>query len=190
MNPIEISANLFNLVSVFLANRNSVHTWWIGIIGTALFAVLFYEVNLYADVTLQIFFISTSFYGWWKWLNGGINHDELNIEKVARNSLLLYILIALLVLVSYGSLLYYLTDASYPYIDSVILVFSVLAQLLLMSRKLETWYFWIIVDLVAVPLFASKGLYLTSAIYFGFLINAFFGLKNWKRIYAQQTGEI
>jgi nicotinamide mononucleotide transporter len=57
MNPLEIFANIFNLVSVFLANRNHVHTWWTGIVGTILFGVLFFEVKLYADVILQIFFI-------------------------------------------------------------------------------------------------------------------------------------
>ena len=190
MNPLEISANISNLISVFLANRNSMHTWWIGIIGTALFAFLFYEVKLYADVTLQFFFIGTSMYGWWKWLRGGADSGELEIGRVSIRSLSSYIALSILVLLSYGSFLYYLTDASYPYIDSIVLVFSVLAQLLLMSRKLETWYFWIVVDIVAVPLFASKGLYLTSAIYFGFLVNAVFGLLNWRRIYALQEQEI
>lgn len=190
MSPLELSANTFNLISVFLANRNNVNTWWVGIVGTVLFAFLFFEVKLYADVTLQIFFVGTSICGWWNWLRGGDTKEDLPITRIQPKSLIVYVLVSLMVLGLYGSLLFSLTDASYPFIDSIILVFSVLAQLLLMSRKLETWYFWILVDVVAVPLFASKGLYLTSAIYFIFLINAVFGLKNWRRIYAEQAQPI
>jgi len=64
MIPLEIAANVFNLISVFLANGNSVHTWRAGIIGTILFAMLFFEVKLYADFTLQSFFVVTSIIGW------------------------------------------------------------------------------------------------------------------------------
>lgn len=183
MNPLEISANIFNLISVFLANRNNIHTWWTGIIGTVLFAFLFYEVKLYADVTLQLFFISTSIYAWWNWLHGGGDKQELPISRVKFKTLLVYLFISVAVLIGYGTLLFRFTDASYPYIDSVVLVFSVLAQLLLMARKLEHWIVWILVDLIAVPLFASKELYLTALIYSAFLINAVFGLINWIRIY-------
>jgi nicotinamide mononucleotide transporter len=83
-------------------------------------------------------------------------------------------------------LLFRLTDASFPFTDSIVLVFSVLAQFLLMQRKLENWYCWILVDLIAVPLYTAKELYLTAAIYFVFLILAVWGLVNWRKL-AQQT---
>lgn len=183
MSVLEISANIFTLASVYLANRNIIHTWWVGIIGTSLFAVVFYQVQLYADVTLQFFFIATSIYGWWNWLQGGAARTELPISRISLLGLICRFLLSVLFVAGYGYLLFSLTDASYPFIDSMVLAFSIVAQLLLMSRKLETWIFWIIVDVIAVPLFASKGLYLTSFIYFCFLINAVFGLRNWTRIY-------
>ncbi|WP_141749593.1 nicotinamide mononucleotide transporter family protein, partial [Duganella phyllosphaerae] len=70
-SPLEIAANAVMTVSIFLAGRNNVHSWWLGIIGCVLFAVLFYESRLYADVTLQLFFIVTCVIGWWRWLRGG-----------------------------------------------------------------------------------------------------------------------
>lgn len=182
MNPLEIFANISNLVSVYLANRNSVHTWWIGIIGGILYGVMFYEVKLYADVILQIFFILTNFYGWRAWLCGGANKEELPITRIAYRQLIAYVMLAAAVTFGHGFLLLKLTDASFPFVDSVILIFSIVAQFLLMKRKVESWIFWILVDLVAVPLYAAKELYLTSAIYFLFLINAVFGLLNWLKI--------
>jgi nicotinamide mononucleotide transporter len=189
MNPLEISANIFNLISVFLANRNNVNTWWTGTIGTILFAILFYKVKLYADVILQIFFILTNLWGWWAWLFGGDKKRELPISRVRASQLVLFGTIAVILTIGHGFLLYKLTDASFPFVDSIILIFSILAQFLLMKRKLESWYFWILVDMVAVPLFAAKELYLTSAIYFMFLGNAVWGLINWLKIWrsAQET---
>ena len=187
MTLLEIFANLFNLISVFFANRNIVHTWWIGIIGGVLYGVMFYEVKLYADVILQIFFVLTNLYGWWAWLHGGAMSEELPITRVAGSQLILFALLAISLTAGHGFLLYRLTDASFPFIDSAVLVLSIIAQFLLMRRKLESWIFWIIVDVIAVPLYAAKGLYLTSAIYFLFLLNAVWGLINWRKIWHSET---
>ncbi len=186
MNLLEIFANISNLISVFLANRNSLHTWWTGIIGTILFGVLFFQVKLYADVILQIFFIITNLYGWWAWLYGGEQRRDLPISRINIKQLLLFAAAAVIITVGHGYLLHTLTDASFPFVDSIVLVFSIIAQFLLMKRKLESWYFWILVDVVAVPLYAAKGLYLTSAIYFLFLINAVWGLINWLKIWRSE----
>jgi nicotinamide mononucleotide transporter len=188
MTPLEIFANIFNLISVFLANRNNVHTWWTGIIGTILFGFTFFEVKLYADVILQVFFIITNIYGWWIWLYGGADKSELPISRINIKQLIFF---GILATIGHGYLLHSLTDASFPFIDSIVLVFSIIAQFLLMKRKLESWYFWILVDAVACPLYAAKELYLTSAIYFVFLILAVWGLLNWLKIWrsTQQTAE-
>lgn len=183
MNPLEIFANIFNLASVILANRNNFHTWWIGIIGGVLYGVMFYEVKLYADVILQIFFILTNIYGWWAWIYGSAEQKELPITRIDFKNLILFGASAIVLTAGHGFLLHSLTDASFPFVDSVILIFSIVAQFLLMRRKLESWCFWILVDLVAVPLYAAKELYLTSAIYFLFLINAVFGLLNWLKLW-------
>ena len=70
MSYSEIAACLAYAVSVWLAARNNVHTWWIGIIGSILYGWVFWSVQLYADVTLQLFFIVTSITGWIHWLKG------------------------------------------------------------------------------------------------------------------------
>ena len=64
---LEISANVMTTVAILLAGRNSIHTWWTGIVGCLLFCFLFYQSLLYADVVLQMFFIVTSMVGWWGW---------------------------------------------------------------------------------------------------------------------------
>jgi nicotinamide mononucleotide transporter len=181
---LELVANAVFVVSVFLAAKNNVNTWWTGIIGCILFAVLFYQVNLYADVTLMIFFIMTSIYGWMYW---GSNKEIHPIKVTPPSKLLIYILFAILATLCYGWILHTFTDAYAPFIDSLILMFSVLAQLLLMKRRMETWVCWIIVDTVAVPLYASRELYLTAFVYGLFWVNAWYGMYSWKKIYHEDN---
>src|SRR5438874_9236391 len=70
VSPLELAANVFTAAAIVLAGRNNVHTWWTGMLGCALFGLLFARNRLYADVALQVFFVATSLLGWWKWLRG------------------------------------------------------------------------------------------------------------------------
>jgi hypothetical protein len=85
--PLELAANVFTAAAIVLAGRNNVHTWWTGVLGTALFGLLFAQNRLYADVALQVFFVLTGIIGWWKWLRG--QHGEpLPVTHAGANSLL------------------------------------------------------------------------------------------------------
>ncbi|HSX89971.1 MAG TPA: nicotinamide riboside transporter PnuC [Pseudomonas sp.] len=186
---LEILANCFYLVAVLLAARNSVHTWSVGLIGCGLFGWLFFEVQLYADLTLQVFYIVTSLIGWWGWLYGK-SGAALPIARTSWPGLLGALLLAVLVALGYGALLHRFTDAYAPFLDSLVLTFSVLAQLLLMRRKLENWYCWLLVNSLAVPLFVSRELYLTGFVYALFWCNAWYGLYRWRREWSGQSSPI
>ncbi|MDX5406346.1 MAG: nicotinamide riboside transporter PnuC [Chromatiaceae bacterium] len=182
---LEYAANGFYLLAVFLAARNSIHTWWLGIIGCALFSLLFYQVKLYAEVMLMLFFIATNAIGWYQW---GRVSGVKQITDTALVRLLGYASLALVVTVLYGFMLHRLTDAYAPFVDSAILMFSVIAQFLLMNRKLETWWFWLIVNSLAVPLYLSRELQLTALVYAGFWFNAWYGWYQWRLL--QKTAAI
>ncbi|MDG9782056.1 nicotinamide riboside transporter PnuC [Metapseudomonas otitidis] len=179
-STLELVADLVNLIAVLLAARNSVHTWSSGILGCVLFGWLFFESQLYADVTLQGFFIVTSALGWWAWLRGNAG-TQLPVSRTAPGTLAWMAALAVVVALAYGALLYHFTDAYAPLVDSLVLTFSVLAQLLLMRRRLENWYAWLLVNTLAVPLYASRELYLTAGLYTLFWCNAWYGLYRWRR---------
>lgn len=188
MNPWEIAANVFVAAAIVLAGRNSIHTWWAGIVGCALFAWVFYQANLYADVTLQVFFILTSIYGWWTWLHGSQGR-ELPVRFSAPGLLVASGLAAGAVAAGYGWLLWRFTDAYAPFLDSIVLAFSVLGQLLMMERRVENWWAWLLVNTIAVPLYATRGLHVTSVLYAGFWINAIVALRKWRGLaLANRTG--
>ncbi|MGI9025012.1 MAG: nicotinamide riboside transporter PnuC [Burkholderiaceae bacterium] len=197
VSPLEIAGNVFNLLSVWFSARNSVHTWWSGIVGCALYAVMFSGVRLYADVTLQFFFIASCIVGWWNWKKGGARiaiadgastfavepvSTELPITRVAPLTALVFAALAALSAAGYGALLHGFTDAANPFIDSTVLALSVLAQLLMVARKIETWPVWFAVDCIAVPLYASKGLWMTAAVYGFFLVLVVMGWLRWSKL--------
>lgn len=179
-STLELIADLVNLIAVLLAARNSVHTWSSGILGCVLFGWLFFESQLYADVTLQGFFIVTSALGWWAWLRGNAG-TQLPVSRTVPGTLAWMAALAVVVALAYGALLHHFTDAYAPLVDSLVLTFSVLAQLLLMRRRLENWYAWLLVNTLAVPLYASRELYLTAGLYTLFWCNAWYGLYRWRR---------
>ncbi|MEM0963687.1 MAG: nicotinamide riboside transporter PnuC, partial [Bacteroidota bacterium] len=166
MTPLEVAGNVFVLASVYLARRNSVHTWWTGMIGVTLYAVLFFGAKLYADVVLQVFFVGTAIVGWWQWQRGGNGGAELPISTLSVRHRVVAAGAVLGAAVFFGTVFSQFTDAALPYADSYILGGSVVAQLLMMRRKIDHWPIWITVDVVAVGVYSAKALYLTAAVYF------------------------
>lgn len=178
---VEIAANLLNAGSIVLAGRNSLHTWWTGIAGCVAFGIVFWQTRLYADVTLQLFFVVTSAIGWWRWRRGA-SGDALPVRRTQPRAVVLLGALGVAVSLGYGALLHRFTDAYAPFLDSVILAFSALGQLLLMNRRYESWWCWLLVDTIAVPLYLARGLTLTAVLYLGFWINAVVSLRRWRRL--------
>lgn len=186
MNPAEIAANVFNAASIFLAGRNSIHMWWTTIVGCVLFSYVFFAAKLYADVTLQVFFILTAVWGWWRWLHGE-RGEELPVRHSRPSLIAASAAAGALVALGYGWLLHRFTDAYAPFLDSIVLAFSVLGQLLLIERRVESWWCWLLVNTIAVPLYASRGLYVTSVLYAAFWVNAVVSLVRWRRLADSRT---
>lgn len=178
MSNIEIFANLFTVICIVLAGRNNVNTWWTGIVGTTAFGVLFYQNQLYADVTLQAFFVLTGILGWMAWSS---KKEPLPIVFESTRNMLYFAVIAVCIASLYGFMLHFYTDAYAPFIDSLVLTFSVFGQVTLMYRKVQSWYIWTFVNILSVPLYFSRELYLTAGLYSFFLIHAIYVSYTWTK---------
>jgi len=176
----EIAANALNASSILLAGCNSVHTWWTGIMGCLLFGAVFFSAKLYADVTLQMFFVATSVIGWWVWLHGR-RGEELPVRRTQPKAIAGLLVTGAAAAAGYGWLLHRFTAAYAPFLDSVVLAFSVLGQFLLMGRRYESWWCWLFVNTIAVPLYFSRGLQVTAVLYAAFWVNAIVALVRWRR---------
>ena len=181
MTPLELAGNAFTLLSVWFARRNSLHTWWAGLVGVTLYGFVFFEARLYADTALQVFFFATCVAGWWQWAHGGPRRGELAITRLSAPLRAATALAVVGGAVVAGFLFDRLTDAALPYADSFILSGSVVAQLLMMRRKLEHWPIWICVDVMAVGVYSARSLYLTAVVYALLLAMCVQGIVIWRR---------
>jgi nicotinamide mononucleotide transporter len=127
-----------------------------------------------------VFFIVTSLLGWWRWQHGG-QGAQLAILQSSLRFIGMRSGAAIVIALAYGALLHHFTNAYAPFVDSLILTFSVLAQLLLVQRRIENWYCWFIVNTIAVPLYLSRGLYLTALFYAIYWCNVLYGWYQWRQ---------
>jgi len=185
----ELLANLLVTASIVFAARNSVHVWWTGIAGCAVFAWVFGEAKLYGDVALQLFFIAASVLGWWNWLRG--DHGRPVAVRWTRLAPLAIGLAASLAFAfAWAAIMARYTDAAAPIPDSLVLGLSVLTQLLMMGRRVENWVVWIAVNSIAVPLFWSRGLHLTAVLYAFYWFNAWWALYHWRRLAGPRNAAV
>ena len=181
--PLEVAAVLTGAACVWLAARNSIWNFPIGILNGALYSVVFWQSRLYSDAGLQLAFIALLVYGWAKWLRGAsdANAAPLPITRTPRREAAWLAAAALVYAVGVGFLLSKRPDAALPYWDSTTTAISLAAQLLLSRRHLENWLLWIGVDVAYVGMYWHRHLFLTSGLYVVFLGLAAYGYWQWRR---------
>jgi len=176
MSQIEIIAVVFSLLSVILAVKNNILTWPFAIVGVTFYGIFFYENHIWGNMFLQIPFFIQAIYGWSKW--DVIKNTKVEwLEKHDRNIL---VISSFLLTTLITSVLIMTGDKS-PYFDGITTSFSLITMTLLAKRKIDTWFYWIIADVLFIIFFLNEEQYLSSITYFVFLILAITGLKQWKK---------
>ncbi len=178
---MESFAVAITLISVYLTVRQNIWSWPTAIVGVSLYAILFWETKLYADMGLQFFYITISFYGWYEWLYGGENRTTLHVSRVPPRLYALLLGIGAPAAGIIGLVLRTYTDAALPFLDSTLVAYSLVAQFMMTRKYLENWVIWIAVDVIYVGMFIFKKLYLTSGLYAVFIFLAAMGYLEWKR---------
>lgn len=168
-------------LSVWLAARQNVLNWPLGLLNVAVLGLVFLESRLYADAALQVVFVALQGYGWWAWRHGSREHGALSVSTTSRPEWLGLIAAGLLATASLGWLLHRHTDSTVPFWDASTTSLSLLAIYGQSRKRVESWWLWIAVDLVYIPLYAAKQLYLTSLLYVVFLGLCVLGLRAWRR---------
>jgi nicotinamide mononucleotide transporter len=180
MSEWEWVAAGFVLVNVALVARRSVWNYPFALVAVSLYAVIFYEQRFYSDMLLQGFFFALNIYGWIGWTRAR-GDDGVPVGWLARGQRAQWAAGIFIAWAGWSFAMASYTDAAAPWADGAIAMTSVAAQWLLARRRVESWILWILVDLIAVPLFASRGLYATSAVYLLLLGLSVAGLVEWRR---------
>lgn len=181
MSTIEIIAVALGIANILLVARRSIWNFPVALVMVTLYARIFWDAKLYSDAGLQGFFFVVNLYGWWSWRANKADAGEVVVERLTRTAMTAWVVGSIIVVLGWGTIMARLTDASLPYADASVTMLSVAAQLLMTWRKLENWYWWILVNIISVGLYAVKGLYLTTGLYALFLVLAIWGLISWRK---------
>jgi nicotinamide mononucleotide transporter len=179
---IELIAVLFTLICVYLATRQNIWSWPFGLVGVTAYFIIFIQAGLWAQVGLQVIFFAQNVYGWWNWKFGKSKTEETLKVTILTNTQRLWTLLILIggTFLGYMGLTYF-TPGNLPLCDAFTAIAAIIATWLLAKKKWETWWLWILVDVILVLMFLSTSLYLSTGLYFIFFINAIYGLFRWKK---------
>lgn len=196
-SALEFVAVVFGLMSVWFAKQEKILVYPTGIISVLIYVYICFGIKLYADAGINLFYFIMSVYGWYNWAKKG-EQLQLRITKCNRKDWIISIfmfvvsavvIILLLKLLKKDDLDYWST--SIPYIDTITTAIFIVGMWLMALKKLENWIFWIIGDVISVPLYAYKGLVFTSFQFLVFLVLALAGYMAWrKKIINSQTNSV
>lgn len=191
MSYIEFFGTLAYLWSVWLIGKRNMLTWPVGIFSVLLFMLLFYQIQLYSDTLEQIYYLGASVYGWWYWGKSSKEKKTLiDVNYSSRIAMVIWIFVTLALSISLGFIMervhiwspsLFPEAASYPYIDSLTTVMSFVAMWLMARKYVESWIYWIVVDVIGIWLYYAKDVKFIALLYVVLLILACKGFVSWNK---------
>ena len=185
-SPSEITAVIFAILYLLLAIRENIWCWFCAGVSTAIYIYVYFDAKLYMESLLNVFYFGMAIYGWHVWSSGKGPGDTIAVTTWAlRTHVIALCSIAVLVLLS-GFLLSTYTDAAFPYIDSATTFAAIWATFLIARKVLENWWYWLVIDVVSIFIYWSRGLELTSVLFALYVVMIPFGLVSWSKSMHQQ----
>jgi nicotinamide mononucleotide transporter len=181
----EIIAVVLAVSYVVLAIRQNIWCWFCAGISTAIFAYLFFDVRLYMESVLNVFYFLMAIYGWRKWQSRHDENAELPVVIWSHKPHFLAIAAILFLSLVSGYFLDTRTDAAFPYVDSLTSWSDVWATYLVARKVLENWWYWLVIDATMIYIFWAKGLEFTAILYVLYLLMIPVGLISWTRSWRE-----
>ncbi len=178
---------MLGIISVWYARKENILVFPFGIASVAIYIYICFAARLYANAGINVVYLISNIYGWYMWTRTGDDNRKL---QISRNTPMQNILSWIAVAVIYVSVFFLLrqvnsNDNAYlhswlPWIDASNTAFFLVATILMAVKKLENWQFWIIGNIVSIPIYASQELYFTAIQYTVFLVLAILGRREWR----------
>jgi len=180
-DPVEILGFITGALCVWLLARQNIWNWPIGIANNIFYIVVFLRSGLYGDSGLQVVYIMLAAYGWWTWLSPHREHSELPVTRTSRQQWIWLIPITAAAALALRAFLADYTPSTVPVWDGLTTALSLAAIWGQCKKLLESWWIWIAVDMIYIPLYVYKGLRLTAVLYFVFMLLCILGLRAWTK---------
>ncbi|MDR0969847.1 MAG: nicotinamide riboside transporter PnuC [Lentimicrobiaceae bacterium] len=180
---IEAIAVICGLLSVWYSKKLNILVYPTGIISVLLYVYICYVFGLYADMGINFVYFVMSGYGWYRWTHPGKNSEtkELPVTFLKLKGQIIGIVATLVFFLILSYVLKNYTDSTVPYVDSFTTAVFIIGMYLMAVKKVENWIYWIIGDIISIPLYFYKGLVFTSFQYLVFLLIAVSAFFDWKK---------
>ena len=180
---LEIIAVIFGFLSVWYSKKNNIWVFPTGMISTAIFVYLLLKWELLGDMMINGYYFIMSVYGWYLWTR---KVDDIAVTKISRTTkkekkIAAFIFIATLIFVYIVYTTFDKWTSWVAYADTFTTAIFFVGMWLMAKRKIENWLFWIVGDIISIPLYFYKGFTFTSFQYLGFTFIAIFGYYAWKK---------
>jgi len=183
MSEWEILAVVFGIAYVLLAAKESLWTWLFAFLSTIIYTILFWEGALVSSSLLNFYYMIMAVYGFVLWRSGGEKGEELEISRWSFKKNVKVIVSGLILAAILGYLSDTYTEARFAYLDTYVMVFSVIATWMLANKVLETWLYWMVIDTAAIVLYWKSGYLVTIILFVLYVILAFYAYYSWWKTY-------
>jgi nicotinamide mononucleotide transporter len=182
-NWIEIIGAILSLIYLYLSIKQKVSLWFFGIVSSLFYIIVFYQSKLYADMSLQFYYVVISIYGWINWEKGkSENGEELPATRMNRKFILISIVATGFIYAVYYLILSKYTDSQIPKADSLVGALSIIGTWMLARKFIENWLVWIVVDAFCIGLYVYKELYPTVILFIIYTVMSVVGYRQWKKM--------
>ncbi|MCE9678927.1 nicotinamide riboside transporter PnuC [Shewanella sp. AS1] len=186
MTAWEAIAVVLALAYLWLAMRGNIWCWPAAFLSTIIYTVLFWEVALLMESMLNVYYMAMAVYGFWLWRHGRRDKkrqgdDNLAIVSWSPSRHIWIICVTTLVSLGLGYVMDNYTQASFAYLDAATTCFAVMTTYLVAQKVVENWLYWVVIDLVSIYLYFSKGLMLTSLLFVLYVGMAVAGYLMWRQ---------
>jgi nicotinamide mononucleotide transporter len=186
---IEAVAVMLGLLSVWYAKKANILVYPTGIVSVLIYVYICYFAGLYADMGINFFYFVVSMFGWYKWTRKDKANKILPISLCSKKEHIAGVIASVVFFLILQYVLRKYTDSTVPYWDSFTTAIFITGMGLMAMKKTENWVYWIIGNVVSVPLYFHKDLVLTSFQYTVFLVLAVMGYIEWRNILKQSQVE-
>jgi len=197
MSYVELVGTILYLWSVWLISKRQVLTWPVGIVSVLLYMALFYQIRLYSDTIEQVYYLGASIYGWVIWNKSPKDDGQItDVSYSNKQAMIVWIIVTgtisilVSILMSRIHLLLpvlFPEAASYPFLDALTTIMSFTAMWLMAKKKIESWVYWIIVDVIGIWLYFVKDVKFISLLYVILFFMAINGLRSWHKAKIQSV---
>jgi len=181
----EIVASVLGVTYIIFLAKESLWAWVFGFFSTLIYTIIFWEGALVSSSLLNFYYMIMAFYGFYSW-NKGREEERLKISIRPLSYHLKSISIGIFLTLTIGYLSTTYTDAKFAYIDSLIMVFSIIATWMVTQKILENWLYWLVIDSVAIILYWNNGYLVTVILFTLYIILGIFGYIKWKKEFSYQ----